>query len=369
MANIFLGIAGLSPQVITETLFALHQEGKEVDEIHIITTLPGRDAILTRLLAPGDGQYMRYLRDYGIDPESILFTADTIHVLQDAGGRPLDDITSEEENEILLKTCLTLAHRLTRKPADTVFFSIAGGRKTMSACLMTAAQMYARDHDRVYHVLVPAEFENHRDFYYPPVKPVMLELLDGRGQTILKDSSHAKVTLVPIPFLSLRHALRDRKTGAVRPPALLFRHLIRGEKPPLIIDLSDGKIIYKKTALGMMPSRLALYTFLAFQKQECRLLSASCRGCTACYLDYRQISDRQETITDFYMRLGGTKTDKGICALVKEDLRTYVSKINKDLQKAFGMQAAQLLGVATSGKKPDTSYGLAMDRERIKLLI
>ena len=118
-----------------------------------------------------------------------------------------------------------------------------------------------------------------------------------------------------------------------------------------------------------MPSRLALYTFLAFQKQECRLLSASCRGCTACYLDYRQISDRQETITDFYMRLGGTKTDKGICALAKEDLRTYVSKINKDLQKAFGMQAAQLLGVATSGKKPDTSYGLAMDRERIKLLI
>ena len=368
MKNILLAIAGLSPQVITETLYALHQDGIAVDEIHIIATRVGRDTIATQLLAPVDGQYFRYLHEYGIDPQSILFSHDTLHVLRDGKGNPIDDITGEEENEILLKACLTLAHRLTKNPQDAVFFSIAGGRKTMSACLMVAAQLYARPQDRIYHVLVTPEFESHRNFYYPPVKPVMLELRDARGQKIFKDTSYAKVTLVPIPFISLRAATKDGKTGRVQTPAQLFRHLIREKKQPLIIDLRQGKILYKKAELKMMPSRLALYAFLALQKQQCRLLRPNCRDCSACYLDYRQISDGQSAITGFYHRLGGAVDHKGICALEIEELRTYVSKIRKDIQKAFGAQAADLLAVAAMGKRPDTRYGIALEREMIRLV-
>jgi len=103
MANILLAIAGLSPQVITETLYALHQDGVVLDEIHIIATRIGRDAIATQLLAPDDGRYFRYLKDYGIDIERILFAHETIHVLRDLQGNPIDDIISEEENEILLR--------------------------------------------------------------------------------------------------------------------------------------------------------------------------------------------------------------------------------------------------------------------------
>jgi len=38
MKNILLAVVGLSPQVITETLFALHQQNRRVDAIHIITS-------------------------------------------------------------------------------------------------------------------------------------------------------------------------------------------------------------------------------------------------------------------------------------------------------------------------------------------
>lgn len=368
MANILLAIAGLSPQVITETLYALHQDGVGIDEIHVIATRVGRDAIATQLLAPDDGRYFRYLKEYGIDPKSILFSQDTIHVLRDDKSRPLDDITGEEENEILLKACLALAHRLTKSPNDKVFFSIAGGRKTMSACLMVAAQTYARPQDRIYHVLVSPEFESHRDFYYPQVKPVLLELRDAQGQTILKDTSYAKVTLVPIPFISLRKAAQDSKTGRVQTPAELFRYLVREKKQPLVVDLRQGKICYKKTELKMMPSRLALYAFLAGQKLQCRLLRTTCRGCSSCYLDYRQISENQTVITALYQRLGGTTGNKGICALEKDELRAYVSKIRKDLQNAFGAQAVERLAVEAVGKKPDTRYGIPMERERIRLV-
>lgn len=368
MKNILLAIAGLSPQVITETLYALHQESIVINEIHVIATRIGRDAIVTQLLAQGDGRYFSYLKDYGISTKSIRFSQDTIHVLHDNAGNPIDDITSEEENEILLKSCLTIVHRLTKNPRNTVYFSIAGGRKTMSACLMVAAQIYARAHDRIYHVLVSPEFEGHRHFYYPPVKPAMLELLDAQGQKILKETSYAKITLVPIPFISLRAAAYHRKTDHVHTPAELFRHLVRDKKQTLALDLTRSKIIYKNKEIDMMPSRLALYAFLAMQKNDCRFLRVGCRNCNDCYLDYQQISKGQNIINEYYQRQGGGAEKKGICCLQKEDLRSYISKISKDLMKAFGVQTAAQLGIQAVGKKPDTRYGIGLDRERIAII-
>jgi CRISPR-associated protein (TIGR02584 family) len=368
MKNILLAISGLSPQVITETLYALHQDSVSVDEIHVLTTGTGRDRILSGLLAPQDGCFHQYLKEYGIDPASIRFAPRAVHVLRDKAGRPLDDITNAADNEILLKACLALAHRLTSRPDDTVFFSIAGGRKTMSACLMTAVQLYGRSQDRIYHVLVSPEFESHPGFYYPPVKPAMLEMHDGRGGKILRDTASASVTLVPIPFISLRDAIRDPATGRVQTPARLLRRLIREREEPLIVDLRQGKIIYKRKELSMMPSRLALYAFFAGRKLDCLLVRAGCGGCTDCYIDFSQISAAQKDITNLYKKLGGTTESKGICALEKEELRSYVSKIRQDLGRTFGVQAASQLCVQAVGKKPDTRYGIGLDREKIKVM-
>ena len=46
-----LAVTGMSPQVITETLYALHQQGRSMPEnIYIITTAIGKkQALLTRL--------------------------------------------------------------------------------------------------------------------------------------------------------------------------------------------------------------------------------------------------------------------------------------------------------------------------------
>jgi len=43
MKNILLAVTGLSPQVITETLYALHQNNRKVDSVHVITTRDGKD--------------------------------------------------------------------------------------------------------------------------------------------------------------------------------------------------------------------------------------------------------------------------------------------------------------------------------------
>ena len=106
MKNILLAVTGLSPQVITETLFALHQNNQRVDEIHIITTREGKECIYAELLAGGTGQFFRYLDEYGINPASIKFDKDTIHVIASFPERELSDIVDESDNEALLKKCL-----------------------------------------------------------------------------------------------------------------------------------------------------------------------------------------------------------------------------------------------------------------------
>ncbi|MFW8601831.1 CRISPR-associated ring nuclease [Desulfobacterota bacterium M19] len=54
MKNILLAVCGLAPQVITETIYALLHEGREINSVRVITTRQGRDRLLTTLFAPAD---------------------------------------------------------------------------------------------------------------------------------------------------------------------------------------------------------------------------------------------------------------------------------------------------------------------------
>jgi len=241
MKNILLAVCGLSPQVITETLFALFQQGRKVDEIHIVTTRAGKEAINANLLNPCDGKYYKLLNDYAIDFHNIAFGHGYIHTITDKNGVELDDITDEEDNELLLKKCLELAFQHTADPETAVFFSIAGGRKTMSACLTLAAQFYGRRQDRLFHVLVSPEFESNRDFYYPPPESLAIELRDKEGHPYFKETKYAKVTLAPMPFVSVRSQLTDDMLKTTKDPATLLLSLIREERPQLVIDHSPAK--------------------------------------------------------------------------------------------------------------------------------
>jgi CRISPR-associated protein Csx14 len=183
--------------------------------------------INAHLLSPTDGNYYQYLKEYDIDPTTINFGFDHVHTITDENGMEIDDIEDEEENEWLLKKCVELTFSFTRDPDTAVFFSIAGGRKTMSACLMVAAQFYGRTQDRVYHVLVSPEFESSRDFYYPPRKSIPIELIDKNGQPYVKETRYAKITLVPIPFVPVRCYISDELLKEPKDPATLMLSLVR----------------------------------------------------------------------------------------------------------------------------------------------
>ena len=61
--SILLAVTGLTPQVVTETLFALHDQGEQLPSaVHILTTAEGCQR--ARLTLINDGWLARFCRDY-----------------------------------------------------------------------------------------------------------------------------------------------------------------------------------------------------------------------------------------------------------------------------------------------------------------
>lgn len=370
MKNILLAVSGLAPQVITEAIYALLHEGRAIHAVHVITTRSGKERILSGLLAPEDGKFQALLTDCGIDPASIDFSSRNLHVLRDAGGCELADIITPDDNEILIKTCLELAFRFTADPAVAVFFLVAGGRKTMTSCLTLAAQLYGRPQDRLLHVLVSPEFENCRDFWFPPRQSIAVELRDGQGQPYWKETRYAAIHLVTIPFISVRDRFRQDLLDQPRLPAELMQTLIRDTPQILVINLAEGKLILGRLELDMHPTRLALYAFFAERKKECRL-GRPCAGCEQCFLDAAEVLN-SETVARMYERIPGGRlidemSDSGICSLTRENFQSYKSKIRRDLLAAFGQSRLAELEIASNGTRPDTRYGIRLDRSQIRM--
>lgn len=371
MKNILLSVVGLSPQVITETLYALHQSGREVNVVHMITTRNGKDIILAELLAGDNGHYYKYLNEYEIDPDTIAFSHDNIHVITDDHGVEINDIINESDNEHLLKKCLELAFKFTGDPETAVFFSIAGGRKTMSACLTLAAQLYGRPQDRLYHVLISPEFESNRKFYYPPKISATIELKDKKGHVFYKETKYAQVNLISVPFVSIRDKLSKDFLKEPKSPGTLMLSLIKEDETRLSINLISKKIIYKKLELDMMPAHLALYAFFAMRKKECPEIS--CGACTNCFLDISAIFENQNKITAIYKKLCGNRpleemSDSGITGLDDKNFNSFKSKIRNNLLNKFGPYAIKDIEIASTGSRPGVKYGILMDKGKMEIV-
>ncbi len=372
MKSVLLAVSGLSPQVITETLYALYQSGKTVDAVHVITTRTGKDRIYAMLLSGSDGAFYRYLADYGINPGSIAFGDETIHVLKRVDGAPIDDIVTQEDNEILLRECLQWGHFFTQDPDTTVYFSIAGGRKTMSACLTLAAQFYGRPCDRLYHVLVTPEFESSRDFFYPTPETRIVILHDAQNRVKKMDSKDAEVTLVPIPFISIRDRLKEDLLRLPLDPGTLMSALIQDASPHLIVDPYGKKLIYGRIEIDLKPSWMALYLFFVRQKLGYPCNGNCVPGCTDCFIEMQDALAKWEVIADIYRRIGTSKptenpSDTGIYHLDGENFANYKSKIKKEIEDHVGPDIAERIQIASEGTRPNTRYGIRMPRNRIDL--
>ena len=201
--RVLLLVSGMSPQIVTETLFALSQQTPAYipTRVRLVTTRFGAQKARTQLLAKPDGAFHRLCREYGI-PANIFVDQD-IEVITDADGHPLDDIQTRQENESAANKLVHVVREICRNDNAALHVSMAGGRKTMGYFAGYALSLFGRPQDRLSHVLVTSGFESLPDFFYPSHEK--RHLLNRAGETL--DSLTAHIECADIPFMLLRQLL------------------------------------------------------------------------------------------------------------------------------------------------------------------
>lgn len=198
--RILLMVAGHSPAIITETLYALPADQKPT-EIRIITTASGKDMLKKHLL--GANNIIEQLcKEHGIP--APLFDESRIDVIA-KDGIELPDIQTEAENEITADFITATVRELTRDADCSLHVSIAGGRKTMTYYLGYALSVFGRIQDRMSHVLVEDRYAI-PGFFYPTQKS---HILTNSRTGEMFDAKDVKVMLGELPFIRLRDGLTD----------------------------------------------------------------------------------------------------------------------------------------------------------------
>jgi CRISPR-associated protein (TIGR02584 family) len=356
--RILLAVTGLSPQIVTETLYALAVSPPVFipTEIHILTTTDGARLARTALLHPDGGQFHALLADY---PQAGRpgFGEENIHVIAGPDGVPLPDIRSPSENAAAADAITALVAQLTADPDCALHVSIAGGRKTMGFYLGYAFSLFARPQDRLSHVLVSAPFENHPEFFYPPATPRRLATRDGAHI----DTADATITLAEIPVVRLRHGLPEALQGG----RASFNETVAAvqesfDPPKLEINLGAHAVRCGKHRINLKPALVAWLAWWAQQAQAGTPMKswreADATGFLATYA--RVVGIDAESFEKAQRRLQD--------GMEEEFFQQNNSKLDTALRKALGPAAAPYV-LGRTGKKPATRRGLGLPAHAINI--
>jgi CRISPR-associated protein (TIGR02584 family) len=263
--RILICVTGLSPQIVTETLYALSVAAQTrwiPDEIRLITTQRGAENARLMLLSETPGWFHRLCQDWKLP--AIAFDSSHIEVLRNAQGQALEDIRDDQDNECAADGIADLVRRLSEDPNTEIHASIAGGRKTMGFFMGYAMSLWGRPQDKLSHVLVSSPFESRPEFYYPtPTSHVISARVPGQDPL---DASTAKVWLGNIPFVRLRgllpHSMTQQNSSFAQAVAAANQAL---DQVDLAIDIAAGCVHINQQPVALPPMQLGLLSLLAWR--------------------------------------------------------------------------------------------------------
>lgn len=366
--NILLAVTGMSPQVVTETIFALYKDKNVViDEVRIITTSKGAEQAWLGLAMEDNGNesHLNQLcKDYNL-PE-IKFTKASIRIIPDANGNDVADARSIADHNSLADFIINEVRELTDDNEVTIYASLAGGRKTMTFFLGYAMSLFGRAKDMLTHVLVNEDFENLKDFFYPT--PYNKRVVNYNN--IAFNAKDAIITLAEIPFVRMREEMPERiiKQKANYSETVELMNIMNQE-PNLVIDLINNKVKANDHDIHMARAEITFLTWAA----ERTLKKAP--GLAIPFEGFPK-EEYAEKFIDLYKFINGGISDKVETALSKGMDKNYFNDRKAKVKKAFitslGKRAGVIFSIQSVGKENERSiarlYGLAIKPENIKII-
>lgn len=371
--EVLIFVAGTTPQIITETIYALIHQIKPTfpDEIFIITTTDGEKILQKKLLQ--SGVFFDFCKEFDLKQDMLL--KDSLIVLKDASGKPLQDIRNKQDNEALGNYIVEFIREKASDQGVRLHCSLAGGRKTMSFCLGSALQLFGRPWDKLYHILVTPEFESSTHFYYKPRKD---KIIRHNGKDI--HTKDAEIFLVELPFIRLKDKIAFESKS--------FAALVKeGQKevdtaltqPPIIVNLKEGIVGIGNKSVEFKPFHVVFYAYFLRQKLErCPYPEKLyCLDCTDCYMqiselitpgiaeimakDYEIIYGKSSGHVENFRRQWKEGFDAG-------KLRSDRSKINRDIIESLKDDTlATYFTIASLRKYGNTRFGIKVEKGKIRI--
>ena len=356
-------VMGLSPQVLTETLYALTVRRVPPfvpTEIHVQTTQEGAARARLTLFSQDPGWFFRLCREYRVS--GIRFSSNDVHVVGDDAGTPLDDIRSERDNALAADSITRKIAELTRDDTAALHVSIAGGRKTMGFYAGYALSLFGRPQDRLSHVLVSAPFEANQAFFYPTRESRIIYTPPPENRPL--DTRDAEVILAEIPFVRLRASLPPKLIEGLAPFAEAVAAAQAKLAPPrLTIDLDNRRIAAGESVVPLPAAALAFLAWLADRQM---------RGAppVVCPPDGAPNAAMAGEYLTIYRRCAEPRTLARAARSLEHGMdkaffEQHKSKLNRCLRTHLGDRAAAYL-VTGFGRRPRMTFGLVLPADAIR---
>ncbi|EOD77331.1 hypothetical protein D515_03995 [Grimontia indica] len=360
MKNILLATTGANPQVLTETLYAIHQSGKAFpEEVFVITTLSTKEWLTEGLFNKG---HLQALKDEYNLPD---FTFDESHIwlIEDENGEPIDDAKSIEDQTYMADFITRKVYELTQDENTAIHASLAGGRKTMAFYFGYAMSLLGREQDTLSHVFVDDRYENVRDFWFPTKQPKKVKGKNGEGEV---DLSEATVTLAEIPFVRMRNAIDPTLLSSM--VNLSFSQTVgmlnasQSDQLKVTVNKRASAIEAVGVTTTLTPKEIAFYLWLFSKSEEGLLVDRDFEENTQNSIEFLNAYSELASDPRVYKTFNTTPEDffEGNDSNLKGMERTFVqtqrSNINRKLKKSLPAPTAAKLEIISLAEGTDTRY-------------
>lgn len=258
--NILFLVTGMTPQIITETIWALACDNSLAetwtpDEVHVLSTQDGLNQIRKRLFE--DGVFAQFKQDYPQLANVQFDPITNLHVIADENGKALIDLKTPEDNEKSADIICQKIKEFTDMPDTSVQVSIAGGRKTMGFYAGYALSLYGRAQDSLSHVLVEEKFERAVNFFYPTPNE---HLVSDRDEKVVGNAQDAQVWLANIPFVRMRKSLSDKSRVIELPFSTIVADINRAmQEVTITLNTKDKTVTVNDVVVENLPERAFAY--------------------------------------------------------------------------------------------------------------
>lgn len=367
--KILLSVTGMSPAVVTETLYALVTEKDFIPtEIQVITTEQGKNKLLEALLGIEGGRKERkgalqeFIEDYGekYGFSSIHFDESCIHIITDECGQNLPDIRTPEENEHAANSIVQLVGNLCQDEEMQLHVSIAGGRKTMGFFMGYALSLYGREQDSLSHVLVDSQYESLTSFYYPKPYPHLINKNDGTQI----DAKDGKVMLAEIPWVRLGLGVPEdlkQQTISYSDSVKNAQALLDMPSLTFLSPMEERGVMFGTKLLKLAPRGYALLLSLVLAKKQGWNVGTGNREEARTIATYLNIYSQMKNDVEMESRLKGENND------LKNVLSESRTDINKKVMANFSLGKGARSDYIPSSNRKTGNYELNINLDNIDI--